>query len=98
MFITVLIWLFFCYLVGKMAEKRGRDFWPFALLSAVISPIGGCIVVLIAGNKKTVNSYHHQSSYGNVNSFQNQEISQTKNYSSENVRKIQSSEKHSLNR
>lgn len=49
--ITIIAWLVFCIVVGKMAEKRGRSFWTFTLISAVISPIGGFIVLLISGKK-----------------------------------------------
>lgn len=55
----IITWLIFCAVIGYMAKNRGRGFWPFALLSAVISPIGGLIVLLVMGKKapETVESY-----------------------------------------
>ena len=44
-------WLVLCVLVGKLAQNKGRNFWTYALLSAIISPIGGVIVLLVKGNK-----------------------------------------------
>lgn len=49
--ITVICWLVFCYLVGKYAEKKGRSFWSFAILSAVLSPLIGFIIALFMGRK-----------------------------------------------
>lgn len=47
----IICWLIFCVVIGVMAKKRGRNSLVFALLSAVISPIGGLIVLLIMGEK-----------------------------------------------
>lgn len=47
----IIFWLIFCVLVGVAAQKRGRSFLAFALLSAVISPLGGLIVLLVMGQK-----------------------------------------------
>ena len=48
----VLLWLAFCIAVGAYANKKGRSFLFFALLSVVISPIGGLIALLVIGEKK----------------------------------------------
>lgn len=47
----ILLWLILCVAVGIAAKNRGRSFFAFALLSAVISPIGGIIVLLVMGHK-----------------------------------------------
>ena len=47
----IICWLALCALVGKFAQNKGRNFWTYALLSAIISPIGGFIVLLVKGNK-----------------------------------------------
>ena len=56
---VILLWLIFCVIVGSVAKNKGRSFLAFALLSVVISPIGGLIVLLLMGNKvpEQVNSY-----------------------------------------
>lgn len=46
-----ILWVALCLAIGYFAKKRGRSFWTFALLSVIISPIGGCIVLLFAGKK-----------------------------------------------
>lgn len=48
----LITWLILSFLVGKYAEKKGHGLWSFVILSLFISPIGGFIVVLIAGDKK----------------------------------------------
>lgn len=62
---VVICWLLFCFLVGKLAQKRGRNFWKFLILSAIISPIGGVFVLLVIGKKQTseVQSYADSSTY-----------------------------------
>ena len=55
-----LLWVIFCIAVGAFAKKKGRSFLFFALLSVVISPIGGLIALLIVGDKApavTTNTY-----------------------------------------
>lgn len=68
---VVICWLVFCFLVGKFAQKRGRNFWKFVILSAIISPIGGVIVLLIVGEKQTseVQGYADSSSYTQSSDF-----------------------------
>lgn len=51
---TIICWIFFCYLVGKFAEKRGRDFWRYVTLSAVLSPLVGFIIALVVGKKEDI--------------------------------------------
>lgn len=48
----IILWLAFCIAVGAYANKKGRSFLFFALLSVVISPIGGLIALLVIGEKK----------------------------------------------
>ena len=47
----LICWILLCVAVGAAAKNRGRGFWPYTLLSALISPIGGFIVLLIVGRK-----------------------------------------------
>jgi len=47
----IICWIIFCVVIGVMAKNRGRSFLAFALLSAIISPIGGLIVLLVIGEK-----------------------------------------------
>jgi hypothetical protein len=46
----LLFWLFFCVIVGVIASKNGRLGIGYFLLSAILSPLIGLIVVLVAGN------------------------------------------------
>lgn len=59
----IITWLVFCFVVGKYAEKKGYDFWPYALLSAIISPIGGFIILLIKGDNKEKKDVTSTSSF-----------------------------------
>ena len=43
-------WLIFAMLVGALAASRGRSFFGFFLLSALLSPLVGLIVVLVIRN------------------------------------------------
>lgn len=47
----IICWIIFCVVIGVMAKNRGRNSFAFALLSAIISPIGGLIVLLVMGEK-----------------------------------------------
>lgn len=53
MFITLCCWVLFCYLVGKYAEKRGKSFWTYAVISGIVSPLLGFIIALITCGKQT---------------------------------------------
>lgn len=63
---VVVLWIIFCIVIGKYAQKKGRNFWTYALLSALISPIGGLIVLLISGNKKPEQDTTFQAPYSNI--------------------------------
>lgn len=59
----VVFWILFCCLVGHLAQKKGHAFGKFFLLSIVISPIGGLIVLLVVGEKNEVKAepqHQHQ--------------------------------------
>ena len=60
----ILLWVIFCIAVGAFAKKKGRSFLLFALISVVISPIGGLIALLIVGDKapEVTNSYSPSTS------------------------------------
>ena len=44
-----LLWIIFALLVGAYASTRGRSFAGFLLLSLVLSPLIGLVVLLIVG-------------------------------------------------
>jgi hypothetical protein len=46
------IWLLFCIGVGALADSRGRSGFGYFLLSFLLSPLLGLIVVLVARNIK----------------------------------------------
>lgn len=65
-FMIIITWLVLCFLVGKFAEKKGYDLWPYALLSVIISPIGGFIVLLLKGDNKEKKSVTPKSSFVDI--------------------------------
>lgn len=48
-----IVWIALCFAVGYFAKTRCRNFWTYVFLSVIISPIGGCIVLLLVGKKNT---------------------------------------------
>lgn len=49
--VALVIWLVMCALVAKLAAGRGRSWFGFFLLSAVLSPLIGLIVCLCMRNE-----------------------------------------------
>lgn len=49
--ITIL-WLFFSVIVGVVASKKGRSGIGYFMLSAIISPLIGIIIVLVVGDNR----------------------------------------------
>lgn len=49
-----LIWLVFAVLVGVLANSRGRSGFGFFLLSVLLSPLIGLIIVLVIKNLSNV--------------------------------------------
>ena len=47
----VIFWLALCVAVGYVAKERGRDPFLWGVVSAVISPLIGFIVLLAVGKK-----------------------------------------------
>ena len=43
--ITGVVWLLLCALVGSVADNKGRFGWGYVLLSLILSPIIGLIVI-----------------------------------------------------
>ena len=43
-----ILWLFFSLAAGSIAGKKGRSFLGFFFLSAILSPLIGCVAALIA--------------------------------------------------
>lgn len=48
----IVVWLLLAAGVGFLADARGRNFFGYFLLSAVLSPLLGLIVVLVSANLK----------------------------------------------
>lgn len=48
----VFLWLVFAVLVGVLAASRGRSGVGFFLLSAVLSPVVGLVIVLVSSDLK----------------------------------------------
>jgi len=48
----IVAWLLLAVGVGLLADSRGRNFFGYFLLSAVLSPLLGLIVVLVSANLK----------------------------------------------
>lgn len=49
---VAILWLILVFLTGKYGEKRRTGFWGTMLLSALLSPIGGFLIALLAGKKE----------------------------------------------
>lgn len=47
---VVIVWILFALGVGALAASRGRSFFGFFLLSVVMSPLLGLIIVLVTAN------------------------------------------------
>ncbi|MEP3351506.1 MAG: zinc ribbon domain-containing protein [Marinomonas sp.] len=45
-----LLWLFFCVIIGVVASKKGRSGIGYFLLSTILSPLVGIIVILVVGD------------------------------------------------
>ena len=45
--LVIIIWIGFCFLIGKFAKQRGRDGVAWGFLSAVISPLLAFIILAI---------------------------------------------------
>ena len=53
-FFGFLIWLLFCYIVGRAAANRGRSFFVFFIISLILSPLIGFIIVLVLGENRNI--------------------------------------------
>ena len=42
--IIFVLWLVFCWVAGSIAEKRGRSFYGFFIVSLFISPLMGILI------------------------------------------------------
>ena len=47
--IIFVLWLVFCWVAGSIAEKRGRSFYGFFIVSLFISPLMGILIALLLG-------------------------------------------------
>ena len=48
----VFIWVILSCLIGIAGDRRVIGFWPVFLVSLLLSPLFGCILVLISKEKK----------------------------------------------
>ena len=48
---AVIFWIAFCIGIGLWGQNKGRSFWFGFLLSMVLSPVIGAIIVGVAGHK-----------------------------------------------
>ncbi len=46
--VIVILWLFFSVIAGVIADKKGRSFFGYLLLSIILSPLIGIIGALVA--------------------------------------------------
>ena len=56
----VIVWLLLAGGIGFLADSRGRSGFGFFLLSALLSPLLGLIVVLVVSNLKEVEAQEHR--------------------------------------
>ncbi len=52
--LVLFVWLFFCFLVGRSAEKKNRSFGGWFVIAALFSPIIGGLVLLLMDDVKGV--------------------------------------------
>lgn len=51
--VVFLFWIVLCILVGILAKKKKRSSFAYFLISMILSPVIGLIIVLIIGEKET---------------------------------------------
>ena len=44
---VLVVWVLPSYLVGKLAQRRGHDLLPMFVISLLVSPLIGLVVVLL---------------------------------------------------
>jgi uncharacterized membrane protein YeaQ/YmgE (transglycosylase-associated protein family) len=47
--ITIIVWALLGWLVFTMAEARNREGIPWAIISVIIFPLGGVLLLLLLG-------------------------------------------------
>jgi len=52
LFIIIAVWTFFGILINDMAKKRNRDQVAWVVLSLIISPLFGAILLLMVGHNE----------------------------------------------
>jgi hypothetical protein len=56
-FFVIVLWLFFCAVSARIAEKKGRSGWGYFLLSFLLSPLIGMICAALADpNRKVIDA------------------------------------------
>ena len=66
-FLGFITWVVFCIVVAKAAEKRGRSFAGYLILSLFLSPLAGIIILLVLGD--TDEKQRNQTINVNVNTI-----------------------------
>ena len=52
--IIFVLWLVFCWAAGSIAEKRGRSFYGFFIVSLFISPLMGILIALLLERLRSI--------------------------------------------
>lgn len=62
---TFIIWFSLCFVVASGAEKRGRSYFGYFLLSFFFSPLIGAFILFVLGNKieNTTSTKTEESDY-----------------------------------
>jgi len=47
--IYLIIWIVLCILIGSLASSKGRSFFGYFLLSVILSPLIGLLILLVSG-------------------------------------------------
>lgn len=53
----IVLYLSFCHLIGKTADKKGNSYVGFFFISFILTPIVGLILILLLTPKNTNNTY-----------------------------------------
>jgi hypothetical protein len=61
-FFVIVLWLFFCAVAARMAEKKGRSGWGYFLLAFLLSPLIGIICAALADTNQAAIDRHRLAS------------------------------------
>jgi len=63
---SIFFWIIVCVLVGMLANSKNRSFFAYFLISLILSPIIGLLIVLIVGQKENKNSKVKKVNFNNI--------------------------------